>query len=60
MSDPSSVAQTLFVDDDVNKLHRVDGIVTVVGAAHVRSRLDERKPEGVENESVWILPTGLF
>ena len=52
MADHSLVAQTLFADDDVKKLYRLDGIITVVDAAHVLSRLDEQKPEGVVNESV--------
>ena len=34
------------------KLYRLDGIVTVVDAAHALSRLDEQKLEGVESESV--------
>ena len=34
------------MDDDVKKLYRLDD------AAYVLSRLDEQKPEGVENESV--------
>ena len=34
------------------KLYRLDGILTVVDAAHLLSHLDEQKSEGVENESV--------
>jgi G3E family GTPase len=52
MADPAPVAQTFFVDDAVKKLYRLDGIITVVDAAHVVSHLDEEKPEGAENESV--------
>eukprot|EP00903_Cladosiphon_okamuranus_P021309 g19580.t1 len=52
MADPAPVAQTFFVDDDVKEQYRLDGIVTVVDAAHVEQHLDEEKPEGVENESV--------
>ena len=52
MADPAPVAQTFFVDDVVKKLYRLDGIITVVDAAHVLSHLDEEKPEGAENESV--------
>eukprot|EP00903_Cladosiphon_okamuranus_P011381 g10726.t1 len=52
MADPAPVAQTFFVDDDVQKDYRLDGIVTVVDAAHVEQHLDEEKPEGAENESV--------
>jgi len=43
LADPAPVVQTFFVDDAVKKLHRLDGIITVV---------DEEKSEGAENESV--------
>ena len=33
-------------------MYRLDGIITVVDAKHVMQHLDEKKPEGVENESV--------
>eukprot|EP00752_Nemacystus_decipiens_P007710 g6893.t1 len=52
MADPAPVAQTFFVDDDVQQKYRLDGIVTVVDAAHVEQHLDEEKPDGVENESI--------
>lgn len=52
MADPAPVAQTFFVDEDIQKKYRLDGIVTVVDAAHVEQHLDEEKPEGAENESI--------
>jgi len=52
MADPAPVAQTFFVDEDVAKFSRLDGIVTLVDAKHIEARLDEEKPEGVENEAV--------
>lgn len=52
MADPAPVAQTFFVDEEIQKMYRLDGIVTVVDAAHVVQHLDEEKPEGAENESV--------
>merc|ERR1712137_798850 len=52
MADPAPVAQTFFVDDDIRKKFRLDGIVTVVDAMHLQQHLDEEKPEGVENESI--------
>jgi len=52
MADPAPVAQTFFVDDDIKVAYRLDGIVTVVDAAHIVQHLDEEKPEGAENESV--------
>jgi G3E family GTPase len=52
MADPAPVAQTFFVDDEIKRKYRLDGIVTVVDAAHIEAHLDEEKPEGAENESV--------
>jgi G3E family GTPase len=45
------VAQTFFVDDDIQALYRLDGIITVVDTRHIIARLDDEKPEGVENEA---------
>ena len=52
MADPAPVAQTFFVDDEVSKNFRLDGIVTLVDAKHVEQHLDEEKPEGEENEAI--------
>jgi len=52
LADPAPVAQTFFVDDDIKDTYRLDGIITVVDAAHVLEHLREEKPEGVENECV--------
>merc|ERR1719265_884832 len=41
LADPAPVAQTFFMDDDIQKKFRLDGIVTVVDAAHVEQHLDE-------------------
>jgi hypothetical protein len=38
-------AQTFFVDEDIQKLARLDGIITLVDAKHILPRLDEIKPE---------------
>ena len=43
--------QTFFVDDDLAASYRLDALITVVDAAHVTARLDEERPEGVENEA---------
>jgi len=51
LADPAPVAQTFFVDDDIKKLYTLDAIVTVVDAKHLIMRLDDEKPEGVENEA---------
>jgi G3E family GTPase len=52
LADPAPVAQTFFVDDDIEKKYHLDGICTVVDSKHIMDRLDEEKPEGVENEAV--------
>jgi G3E family GTPase len=52
LADPAPVAQTFFVDDDIEAKYKLDGICTVVDAQHIMDRLDEEKPEGVENEAV--------
>lgn len=52
MADPAPVAQTFFVDEKVKSFARLDGIVTLIDAAHIEQHLDEVKPEGAENEAV--------
>jgi len=52
LADPAPVAQTFFVDEDIKRMYKLDGICTVVDAKHIVQHLDEEKPEGVENESV--------
>lgn len=51
LADPAPVAQTFFIDDDIKKNYVLDGIITVVDAKHILARLDEERPEGVENEA---------
>ncbi len=41
LADPSPVAQTFFVDDQVKTLSRLDAIVTVVDAKHLLARLED-------------------
>ncbi len=41
MADPSPVAQTFFVDDDMKNLFALDAIVTLVDAKHVHLHLDD-------------------
>lgn len=41
LADPSPVAQTFFVDDEMQDKLRLDGIVTVVDAKHVGQHLDD-------------------
>jgi G3E family GTPase len=52
MADPAPVAQTFFVDEDVRRFSRLDGIVTLIDAKHIEQHLDEEKAEGAENEAV--------
>jgi len=52
MADPAPVAQTFFVEPNVQSFARLDGIITLVDAKHVEQHLDEVKPEGAENEAV--------
>ena len=52
LADPAPVAQTFFVDEDIAKLYSLDCICAVTDAKHLVMRLDDEKPEGVENEAV--------
>ena len=51
LADPAPVAQTFFVDEDIRAKYKLDGIITVVDCKHIIARLDDEKPEGVENEA---------
>jgi G3E family GTPase len=44
MANPGPVTQTFFVDEDVGRHYRVDGVITVVDALHGDATLD-RQPE---------------
>jgi G3E family GTPase len=52
LADPAPVVQTFFIDEDIQKMYKLDSVITVVDAKHIIPRLDEKKPEGVENEAV--------
>lgn len=52
LADPAPVAQTFFVDEFIEEHYKLDGICTLVDAYHIMGRLDDKKPEGVENEAV--------
>jgi G3E family GTPase len=41
LADPSPVAQTFFVDDQIKATSRLDAIVTVVDAKHLLARLED-------------------
>lgn len=40
LADPAPVAQTFFVDEDMQDQYQIDGIVTMVDAAHVLAHID--------------------
>jgi len=44
MANPGPVTQTFFVDEDVGRNYRIDGVITVVDAKHGHATLD-RQPE---------------
>lgn len=52
LADPAPVVQTFFVDEDIMKMYKLDCVITVTDVKHIMARLDEEKPEGVENEAV--------
>ena len=52
LADPGPVTQTFFTDTKIQKLYKLDGIITVVDAAHFNLRLDEKREADVENEVV--------
>jgi G3E family GTPase len=43
MADPGPVAQTFFMDEEMQRATRLDGIVTVVDAKHVHQHWDTRE-----------------
>lgn len=47
LADPGPVAQTFFMDDEIRDEFSLDGIVTLVDAAHIHQQL-ERSDESVE------------
>ena len=47
LADPGPVAQTFFMDDELNEAYSLDGIVTLVDAAHIEQQLG-RSDESTE------------
>ena len=41
LADPAPVAQTFFVDEDIARKTRLDSVVTVVDARHVKQRIED-------------------
>ena len=42
MANPGPVTQTFFVDEDVGRNYRIDGVITVVDAKHGHATLDQQ------------------
>jgi G3E family GTPase len=45
LADPGPVAQTFFMDDEMRRKLRLDGIVTVVDARHIALHIDESEAQ---------------
>ncbi|UCE32996.1 MAG: GTP-binding protein [Burkholderiales bacterium] len=43
LADPSPVAQTFFIDEDVAERYLLDGVITVVDAKHATQQLDQHR-----------------
>eukprot|EP01025_Chloroclados_australasicus_P054087 TRINITY_DN6408_c0_g1_i4.p3 TRINITY_DN6408_c0_g1~~TRINITY_DN6408_c0_g1_i4.p3 ORF type:complete len:452 (-),score=68.95 TRINITY_DN6408_c0_g1_i4:426-1781(-) len=52
LANPGPVISSFVVDQDVQQMMRLDGMVAVVDAKHITKQLDVPKPEGVVNEAV--------
>lgn len=52
LADPSPVAATFFMDNDVAKKVMLDGIVTLVDAVHVQPHLDDPALAEYDNQAV--------
>ena len=51
LADPAPVVQTFLIDPEIEQKYALDAVVTVCDAKHLVMRLDDEKPEGVENEA---------
>ena len=45
MADPGPVAQTFFIDEDIDAQYELDGIITLVDAKHVDNHLNDNTDE---------------
>ncbi|KAF0932198.1 hypothetical protein E2562_008724 [Oryza meyeriana var. granulata] len=52
LANPAPIIQTFYAEDTVFNDVKLDGVVTLVDAKHVRLRLEEVKPKGIVNEAV--------
>jgi len=51
LADPAPIAQTFFSVPEIAAKLRMDGIITMVDAKHVKDRLDVKPKTGVANEA---------
>jgi G3E family GTPase len=52
LADPTPVAATFFIDNDVARQVRLDAIVTLVDALHAPQHLDDPQLDGMDNQAV--------
>ncbi|KAL8042957.1 hypothetical protein ABFX02_09G086800 [Erythranthe guttata] len=52
LANPAPIIQTFYAEDQIFNDVKLDGVVTLVDAKHVRFHLDEIKPDGVVNEAI--------
>lgn len=52
LADPMPVAATFFMDNDVARQVRLDGVVTLVDALHIEGHLDDPQLKGMDNQAV--------
>eukprot|EP00585_Thalassiosira_rotula_P005085 CAMPEP_0196154880 /NCGR_PEP_ID=MMETSP0910-20130528/39715_1 /TAXON_ID=49265 /ORGANISM="Thalassiosira rotula, Strain GSO102" /LENGTH=395 /DNA_ID=CAMNT_0041418999 /DNA_START=43 /DNA_END=1230 /DNA_ORIENTATION=+ len=56
LADPAPVVQTFFAEtndgaDSLEKMYKLDSVITVTDAKYIIDRLDEEKPEDTDNEA---------
>ena len=52
LADPTPVAATFFMDNDVARRLRLDGVLTLVDALHIEAHLDDPQLAGRDNQAV--------
>lgn len=52
LADPTPVAATFFMDNDVAKQVTLDGILTLVDAVHIEDHLDDPQLSGFDNQAL--------
>lgn len=52
LADPTPVAATFFIDNEVARQVRLDAIVTLVDAKHALAHLDDPQLDGADNQAV--------